>query len=134
VIDYAPDRPEAARLSPGDARLLADHAALGCYAFIGILGNDAAPLIFQPRTIWREIVPCAHLIYCREPADLARFGPAYGRRLARSGRLFVVADATGPVPGLAGRYFPEREPRYYKGPRPPSPCDLADSELVVFSR
>ena len=40
----------------------------------------------------------------------------------------------GPVPGLAGRYFAEREPRYYKGPRAPSPCDLADTELVIFGR
>ena len=121
-------------MSPSDARLLADHAALGCAALIGLCGNEARPLVFQPRRIWRELIPCAHLIYCREPSDLARFGPAYGRRLARHGRLFVVADAIGPVPGLAGRYFAEREPRYYKGPQAPSPCDLADSELVMFGR
>ena len=134
VVEYAPDRPEAALLSASDARLLADHAALGCDAFIGLSGNEARPLVFQPRRIWRELIPCVHLIYCREPSDLARFGPAYGRRLARHGRLFVVADAIGPVPGLAGRYFAEREPRYYKGPQAPSPCDLADSELVIFGR
>jgi hypothetical protein len=134
VIAYAPDQPEAALLSESDARLLADHAALGCHAFIALAGNEARPLVFQPRRIWRELIPCVHLIYCREPGDLARFGPAYGRRLARHGRLFVVVDAVGPIPGLAGRYFAEREPRYYKGPRAPSPCDLADSELVIFGR
>jgi hypothetical protein len=134
VVAYAPDRPEAALLSPSDARLLAAHAALGCAAFIGLSGGDARPLIFQPRRIWRALVPCVHLIYCREPSDLARFGPAYGRRLARHGRFFVVADATGPVPGLAGRYFAGREPRFYKGPQAPSPCDLADTELVIFGR
>ena len=31
VVEYAPDRPEAAPLSESDARLLADHSALGCY-------------------------------------------------------------------------------------------------------
>ena len=134
VVEYAPSRLEATLLSASDARLLADHAALGCTAFIGLSGNEARPLVFQPRAIWRERVPCVHLIYCREPGDLARFGPAYGRRLARHGRFFVVADAIGPVPGLTGRYFADREPRYYKGSQAPSPCDLADSELVVFGR
>jgi len=134
VVPYAPNRAEAARLSDSDARLLADHAALGCYAFIGLCGNEARPLVFLPRKIWRELIPCVHLVYCRDPDDLARFGPAYGRALARHGRFFVVADATGPVTGLAGCYFAEREPRYYKGPRAPSPCDLADTELVIFGR
>ena len=134
VVDYAPGRPEAAQLSPSDAQLVADHAAFGCYAFIGLADGEARPLIFQPRKIWRDLIPCVHLIYCREPADLARFGPGYGRRLAQRGRLFVVADATGPIPGLAGHYFAGREPRYYKGPLSPSPCDLADTELVVFGR
>jgi hypothetical protein len=134
VVPYAPDRPEAASLTTSDARLLADHAALGCCAFIGLSGNEARPLVFQPRKIWRELIPCVHLVYCRAPDDLARFGPAYGRALARHGRLLVVADAIGPIPGLAGRYFAEREPRYYKGPRAPSPCDLADTELVIFGR
>jgi hypothetical protein len=134
VVEYAAGRSEAALLSAADARLLADHAALGCYCFIGLAGNDARPLIFQPRRIWRELIPCVHLIYCREANDLARFGPAYGRRLARHGRFFVVADAAGPVAGLAGGYFAGREPRYYKGPRAPSPCDLADTELVIFGR
>jgi hypothetical protein len=134
VIEYAPDRPEAALLAESDARLLADHAALGCHAFIGLWRNEARPLVFQPRRIWRDFIPCAHLIYCRDPSDLARFGPGYGRRLARHGRFFVVADAVEPVPGLAGRYFAGREPRYYKGPRAPSPCDLADTELVIFGR
>ena len=134
VVAYAPDRPEAALLAASDARLLADHAALGCDAFIGLSGKEARPLVFLPRRIWRERVPCVHLVYCRDPSDLARFGPAYGRFLARRGRFFVVADAVGPISGLAGRYFAGREPRYYKGPRAPSPCDLADTELVIFGR
>ena len=134
VVAYAPDRKEAARLSQSDAALLARHAALGCAAFIGLCGDEARPLVFQSRRIWRERIPCVHLIYCREPSDLARFASAYGRHLARDGRFFVVADAAGPVAGLAGRYFAGREPRYYKGPRAPSPCDLADTELVIFGR
>ena len=134
VVAFAPDRPEAARLSLEDTRLLADHAALGCIALIGVVGDEARPLVFQPRRIWRDLIPCAHLVYCREASDLARFGPAFGRHLAVGGRLFVVADAVGPIPGLAGRYFPGREPRYFKGPQTPSPLDLADTELVVFGR
>ena len=113
VVAFAPDSSEATLLSESDLRLLADHSALGCYAFIGLSGQEARPLVFQPRRIWRERIACVHLIYCREASDLARFGPAYGRHLARDGRFFVVADAVGPVPGLAGRYFAGREPRYY---------------------
>jgi hypothetical protein len=134
VVEYAEGRSEAARLSREDARLLADHAALGCIALIGLVGNEARPLIFQPRTIWRALIPCVHVIYCREASDLARFGFAYGRHLARSGRFFALADALGPIPGLAGRYFPGRELRYYKGPQAPSPLDLADTELVILGR
>jgi hypothetical protein len=134
VVAFAPDRPEAARLSPDDARLLADHAAFGCIALIGVAGEEARPLVFQARRIWRDLIPCVHLIYCREASDLARFAAGYGRQLAQGGRLFVVADAIGPIPGLAGRYFPGREPRYFKGPQTPSPLDLADTELVVLGR
>jgi hypothetical protein len=134
VVEYAVGRPEAAQLSADDSRLLADHAALGCIALIGLVGDEARPLIFQPRTIWRALIPCVHVIYCREASDLARFGFAYGRYLAARGRFFAVADALGAIPGLAGRYFPGREPRYFKGPQAPSPLDLADTELVILGR
>jgi hypothetical protein len=134
VVDYAPGAPEAKLLSSEDTRLLADHAALGCIALIGVSGEEARALIFQRRSILRGLIPCAHLVYCRESDDLARFSHAYGRRLAREGRFLVVTDALGPIDGLAGRYFPGREPRYFKGPQTPSPFDLADTELVIFGR
>ena len=98
VVDYAVERTEAALLPAGDARLLADHAALGCYAFIGLVDGEARPLVFQPRTIWRGRALGVHVIYCREASDLVRFGRGYGVHLARRGRFFAVVDTVGQSP------------------------------------
>jgi hypothetical protein len=46
----------------------------------------------------------------------------------------VFIDATGPVAGLVGGFFPGREPRYFKGPSKPTPCDLAYTELAILGR
>lgn len=134
VVEYAAERSEAALLLAGDARLLADHAALGCYAFIGLVDGEARPLVFQPRTIWRGRLAGVHVIYCREASDLARFSRGYGIHLARRGRFFAVVDTVGPIPGLAGRNFAGRELRYFRGPHAPVAHDLAYTELVVFGR
>ncbi len=134
VVEFAADRAEASLLSCAERRLLADHAALGCIALIGVTDSAARPLVFQSSAIWRRLIPCAHLIYCREMSDLAIFSAALGRYFAKRGRFICVADANGPVAGLAGRFFGEREPRYFKGPSAPQPCDLAYTELVVLGR
>jgi hypothetical protein len=44
----------------------------------------------------------------------------------------VILDANGPVPGLVGRYYPERMPRYYFGPDRPKIGDLAYTETSMF--
>ncbi len=134
VVEFAESGPDAERLSPGDRRLLADHAALGCAVLIGVEDGAARPLVFQWRGIWRGRIPCVHLIYCREMNDLVVFSAALGRYFARRGRFVCVADANGPIAGLAGKFFDGREPRYFKGPSTPRPCDLAYTELVVFGR
>ena len=131
VVDFAPDRPEAALLSPSDARLLADHSGLGCAVLIGLCGTQARPLVFQPRRIWRELIPCAHLIYSREPSDLARFGPAYGRRLAATAASLSSPTQSAPSPASPGVISPSASRDATRSARP-SPCDLADSELVMF--
>ncbi len=137
VVEFSEDAAEAQALSPVERRLLADHAAFGCVALIGVTDGAATPLVFEKRTIWRELIPCLHVIYCRSPSDLATFSGALGRYFAWRGRFFCVLDANGPVAGLAGRYFPGREPRYFKGAKDasaPPACDLAYTELVVLGR
>jgi hypothetical protein len=134
VVEFAEDRPEAQALSLAERRLLADHAALGCVALIGVKDGAATPLVFQKRGIWRNLIPCLHVIYCRDPSTLAVFSGALGRYFALRGRLFCVVDANGPVQGLTGRFFPGREPRHFKGAAAPQPCDLAYTELVVLGR
>ncbi len=134
VVEFAEGCAEAELLSPSDRRLLADHAALGCVALIGVADGAARPLVFQRRAIWRRLIPCVHVIYCREMNDLAVFSAAFGRYFAKRGRFLCVVDANGPIAGLAGRFFGEREPHYFKGRAAPQPCDLAYTELVILGR
>jgi hypothetical protein len=134
VQEFFGDGPEARLLSPDERDLLADHARLGCVALIGLKDAAARPLVFQLRSIWRGLIPCFHVIYCRDLGDLNDFSAAIGRYFAARGRFVGVVDANGPIAGMAGRFFSGREPRYFKGPTPPLPCDLAYTELVVFGR
>jgi hypothetical protein len=77
-------------------------------------------------------VGVAQLAYCRDTAEYVRCAGALGRHLARSGYLLTLCDANGPVPGLVGRYFPGKSPKYFKGPVGPRLNDLAFTEAVVF--
>ena len=134
IVGFAEDRSEAALLTPEARRLLADHAAFGCRALIGVRDGAATPIVLQWRTVWRSLVPGAHVLYCPSERELAAFSRALGFYCARHGRLFMVVDAAGPIAGLAGKFFPGREPRYFKGPRKPAPSDLAYTELAILGR
>jgi hypothetical protein len=72
------------------------------------------------------------LIYCRDVGDYVACAGAIGRLLLRLGKVAVVADANGPVPGLAGIYTERRGRKYFKGPHRPRLADLADTELVLY--
>jgi hypothetical protein len=72
------------------------------------------------------------VIYCRSTAELSQCAGAIGRFLLRKANLLCVIDANQPVPGLTGRYFAEKGPKYFRGPNPPSLGDLAFSEFVLF--
>lgn len=129
-----------AELVPGDRQLLRDHVAYGC---LGLVCTDAAgsrPLVFQRRTIGLVPnvkrfgqVPCLQLVFAHAADDVARFAGAAGRALLRvTGTPLVVIDAAGPVPGLVGRYFEGRAPKYVRGPAGVGLGDLAYTELVLF--
>ncbi|MGD0185178.1 MAG: hypothetical protein ABSC25_07995 [Roseiarcus sp.] len=133
VVAFGADRPETALLSADERRILVDHAALGCRALVCVEDGLAYPFVFQPRAIVRNLIPCPHLIYCRDMSEFVRFANAIGRYLLfRSGPLCVV-DAMGRVPGLVGWFVPGRlSPKYFKGPVPPGLGDLAYTELVIL--
>ncbi len=117
---------------PDELALLRDHAAQGCLSFALRDAAGWAPMVFLRRRVRFSPLPVAQLAYCRETADLARFGGAVGSALAAQGYGLVLCDADGPVPGLVGRFFPGRSPKFYKGPVPPQVNDLSYTEAVVF--
>ena len=118
-------------LPESQARILADHAALGCEALVGVRDGLAFPFVLQRRRL-RGVIPCGQLIYCRAMAEFFEFSAAIGRFLLPSTGPMLLIDADGPVGGLAGRYFAERNPKYFKGPNPPRVGDLAYTEVALF--
>jgi hypothetical protein len=57
--------------------------------------------------------------YCRDIADFVRFAAPLGRFLAPRGGLIVMIDANDPVPGLVGKFFRDKMPKYFRGQRGP---------------
>jgi hypothetical protein len=123
----------AAGLNEPRASILADHAAMGHLTPCLQVGDTLTPLIFLPRHIER-IVPirAAQLIYCARLAELLPHTAIVWRWLARRGYPLIIADSSGPVPGIKGRYYPARSAKYYRGPNPGMDCDHTYSEMVYF--
>lgn len=132
TIQFDANSPEAALLPENERSILTEHAELGCRSLICVSEGAAHPFVVQDRTLFRGLIPCSQLIYCRGMDELVRFAGAIGRHLLLRARPLCIADATGPVAGLAGRYFSERGPKYYKGPVPPRLGDLSYTELAVL--
>ena len=127
-------------LTPEDRALVRAHLDYGCVAYVCDDGRGARPLLFQRRTIGLVPnlktfgqVPAMQLIYARDIDDAVLFAGPVGRRLLAShGTPLLVIDADGPIPGLAGRYFAGRAPKYQRGVVPVRLGDLAYTELVLF--
>jgi hypothetical protein len=132
VVAYCKDRREAAGLTPREHCLLADHAAFGLAALVGVRDGYAAPFVLQWRPLWRHLVPTAQIVFSRSEADIALLAPALGRYCARFGRFRIRVGANGPIPGLRGRYFENRYPRFYTGPVRPAPHDVAYTEIALL--
>jgi hypothetical protein len=130
VHAFAWDRAEMG-LSEAEREILAEHAALGCDAVVCVKNGAAYPFVFRRRRIL-HFIPCAHLIYCRGLAEFLRFAGPLGRYLLLRSGPFCIVDALGTVGGLMGKYFPERNPKYFKGSVSPRVGDLSYTELVVF--
>jgi len=113
-------------------RLLAAHAALGCLSIVCETDAGRQPFVFLRRRVRRAPVGVAQLVWCRDTADFVASAGSIGRWLLGQGVSCVLLDADGPVPGLVGRYFPDRNPRFFKGPNQPRANDLAFSETVLL--
>jgi hypothetical protein len=132
VLGFAPDRPEAALLSSYERDILSGHAALGCRSLIVVAGGEAHPFVFVKRKVFRRLIPCNQLIYCRHISDFIECAGPLGRYFLVRGGLICLVDANGPLPGLVGRYLADTGPKYFKGPAAPTLGDLSFTELTIL--
>ena len=121
----------AVDFDPDERDILCQHAASGCVSLWCVTAERAYPFVFRPRLV-RGVLPCAQLIYCADIADFVRFAGPIGRFLARRGRLPVIVDSNGPIPGLFGIYRSGSMPKYFKGPQRPRLGDLAYTEYALL--
>ena len=122
-------------LSSRETELLTRHARYGCLSLVcRTAGGDALPFILLPVRIRRGWIapPAMQLIYCRDIADYVQCAGVIGRRLIRHGKISVLLDANGAVPGLIGIYTEARGRKYFKGPHRPRLANLTDTELVLY--
>ena len=130
VHEYHPAR-DAARFPAAEVALLDDHLASGCVVLTVERGGQTAPLVFLPRDV-KHLGKAMQLAYCRDTADFTRNAGAVGRFLMRQGVAVVLCDGEGPLPGLIGRFFKDRSPKYFRGADRPRLNDLAYTEAVLF--
>jgi len=130
AIARAGDR-SAAAIEASEHELLLDHAGYGCTSVLCTAADGVHPFVFRPR-VFKGIIPCVQLVYCRAVDDFVRLSGPIGRFLAMRGRPLVVIDGNGPVAGLTGKYFEGKMPKYFKGPDQPRFGDLAYTETAMF--
>ncbi|MGH6704587.1 MAG: acyl-CoA acyltransferase, partial [Bradyrhizobium sp.] len=135
VETIAPDAGAVEGLAKADAELLTRHARYGCLSLVcRSAAGQAMPFILLPMRIRRGLIapPAMQLVYCRDIADYVQCAGAIGRRLLRHGKIAVILDSNGPVPGLTGIFTRARGRKYFKGPHRPRLADLTDTELVLY--
>ncbi len=125
-VDQLPQAP----FEQSELDLLRAHKEHGCLSAWCVTAERAHPFVFMPRIA--KGFPCAQLVYCRSIADFVSLARPLGRYLAARGRPLVIVDANGPIPGLIGKYFDGKAPKYFKGPDRPVFGDLAYTEAVLF--
>lgn len=121
----------AAGLDRATHRILADHAAMGCEAFCLETAAGLVPLVFLQRKV-RGWIPAAQLIYCQDLNALLAEGRAAWLHLLRRGLPLLILDASGPLDGIRGKFYPGRAAKYFRGPRPVHAVDHTYSEMVYL--
>lgn len=112
--------------------LIEAHVSADCVAAVCETDQGALPFVFLRRNIAYAPVGVLQLIYCRDTDSFVRCAGALGRFLLGRGVACVLCDAEGPIPGLVGRFFKDKTPRYFKGPDRPRLNDLSHTEFVLF--
>jgi hypothetical protein len=120
-----------AGLSAEKLELLQYHQDRGCIVFCLELADRLAPLIFLPRRVARGI-PVAQLIYCELLSDIIDHSRLIYLSLLARGWATLLVDASGPIPGILGRYFPGKAAKYYKGALPLYAVDHTYSEMIYI--
>lgn len=115
--------------------LLADHRAFGLTCVTVERDGIISPFVFRPRHLDRPAIGrlrprMMDLLFCRGLDDFTRCAPALARHFLPRGVAGFLVD--GKPAGLIHHYVEGKEPRFYKGPRPPVAGDLAYTEKVVF--
>jgi hypothetical protein len=126
-VDTRPD----AHVDSAELDLLLAHKAHGCLSLWCVTQGDAHPFVFMRRRA-KGLIPCAQLVYCRHIRDFVRLARPIGRYLAVRGWPLVIIDSNEPIPGLVGKYFDGKAPKYFRGPQRPHLSDLAYTETVLF--
>lgn len=126
-----PQDAERAGLTPYKAEMLRYHADQGCIAFCLELADRLVPFIFLPRRI-KPGIPVAQLIYCEQSDDFQENSRTIYLSLLARGYLAMLVDASGPIAGLKGKYFPGKAAKYYKGEPPLAAVDHTYSEMVYI--
>lgn len=135
IETISPDTKAIEGLPDTEVELLASHARYGCLSLVCRTSSGGPfPFILIPLRIRRGWIapPAMQLVYCRDIAEFVECAGTIGRALIRHGKLSVLLDSNGPVPGLAGIYSGARGRKYFKGPHPPRLADLTDTELVLY--
>jgi hypothetical protein len=135
VETVSPDAGAIEGLPDAEVELLTRHARYGCLSLVCRRpGAGPVPFILLPMRIRRGLFapPAMQLIYCRDIAEYVQCAGAIGRTLIRRGKIAIILDANGRVPGLAGIYSSARGRKYFKGPHRPRLADLTDTELVLY--
>lgn len=113
-----------------ECALLEDHRRWGLVSLVCHRDGTAYPFVFKRRRTEGRQLPLMELIYCRRTEDFERCGAALGRYFMARGFFGFILD--GKVRGMLSHYVEGKQPRLYKGPRPPGRNDLAYTEKVFF--
>jgi hypothetical protein len=118
-----------------EVELLTRHAHYGCLSLVcRTATGETLPFILSPVRIRRGWIapPAMQMIYCRDIEDYVRCAGIIGRLLLPRGKISVLLDSNGPIPGLLGIHTRVRGRKYFKGPQQPRLADLTDTEVVVY--
>ena len=118
--------------APETSALLDAHLGFGLIVLVCEAQGGLQPFAFLPREVKGIGRRVAQLAWCEDSAAFVACAGPLGRALLARGYPVVILDGMGPAPGLVGRFFKDRAPKYYHGARAPRLNDLAYTEAALF--